>query len=115
MRKYIESVYSKYAKKSNRFWGGDKINKSCILSAEDTISGVLGTIWRLYVFIMIMADDYLYKMTTNRITIILPLRAFFYKRCEKILKKRTKLKTKTILEKKLYNSKISITGVETVS
>lgn len=39
----------------------------------------------------------------------------YYGRREKILKKRAKLKRKTILERKQYNSKITITGVEIVS
>ena len=39
----------------------------------------------------------------------------YYDRREKILKKRAELKRKIILERKQYNSKITITGVEIVS
>jgi len=39
----------------------------------------------------------------------------YYGRREKILKKRTELKRKTIVERKKYNDRITITGVETVS
>jgi len=39
----------------------------------------------------------------------------YYKRREKILNKRAELKRKTIVARKLYNSKITITGAETVS
>ena len=39
----------------------------------------------------------------------------YYGRREKILKKRTELKRKTILERKKYNDRITVTGVETVS
>ena len=39
----------------------------------------------------------------------------YYGRREKILKKRTELKRKTILERKKYNDRITVTGAETVS
>ena len=39
----------------------------------------------------------------------------YYGRRERILKKRTELKRKTILERKKYNDKITVTGTETVS
>jgi len=39
----------------------------------------------------------------------------YYGRREQILKKRAGLKRKTILARKMYNSKISITGAEIVS
>ena len=39
----------------------------------------------------------------------------YYSRRERILKKRAELKRKTVLERKQYNSKISITGAEIVS
>jgi len=39
----------------------------------------------------------------------------YYSRRERILKKRQELKRKTVLERKQYNSKISITGTEIVS
>ena len=39
----------------------------------------------------------------------------YYNRREKILNKRAELKRKTIVARKLYNSKITITGAETVS
>jgi hypothetical protein len=39
----------------------------------------------------------------------------YYGRREKILKKRTELKRKTILERKKYNDRIIVTGAETAS
>jgi hypothetical protein len=36
----------------------------------------------------------------------------YYERREKILKKRTELKRKTILERKKYNGRITVTGAE---
>lgn len=39
----------------------------------------------------------------------------YYGRCEKILKQRTELKRKTIIERKKYNDRITVTGAETVS
>jgi len=39
----------------------------------------------------------------------------YYGRREKILKKRAELKRKTVLERKKYNDKITVTGAETVS
>ena len=39
----------------------------------------------------------------------------YFGRREQILARRAELKTKTILERKMYNSKISITGAEIVS
>jgi transposase InsO family protein len=39
----------------------------------------------------------------------------YYGRREKILKKRTELKRKTVLTRKQYNDKLTVTGVETVS
>ena len=39
----------------------------------------------------------------------------YYGRREKILKKRTELKSKTVLERKKYNDNITVTGAETVS
>ena len=39
----------------------------------------------------------------------------YYGRREKILKKRTELKRKTIIERKKFNDRITVTGVETVS
>jgi hypothetical protein len=39
----------------------------------------------------------------------------YYGRREKILKKRTELKRKTVLERKKYNDRITVAGAETVS
>ena len=39
----------------------------------------------------------------------------YYGRREKILKKRIELKRKTVLERKKYNDRITVTGAETVS
>jgi len=39
----------------------------------------------------------------------------YYRRREQILKKRTELKIKTVIERKQYNDKIIVTGAETVS
>jgi hypothetical protein len=39
----------------------------------------------------------------------------YYGRREKILKKRIKLKRKTVLERKKYNDRITVAGAETVS
>ena len=39
----------------------------------------------------------------------------YYGRREQILKKRAELKGKTMLARKMYNSKISTTGVEIIS
>jgi hypothetical protein len=39
----------------------------------------------------------------------------YYDRRKNILKKRTELKIKTVLERKKYNDRIIVTGVETVS
>jgi hypothetical protein len=39
----------------------------------------------------------------------------YYGHREKILKQRTELKRQTVLERKKYNNKIIVTGVETVS
>jgi hypothetical protein len=39
----------------------------------------------------------------------------YYKRREKILKQRAELKIKTVVERKEYKDRITLTGVETVS
>jgi hypothetical protein len=39
----------------------------------------------------------------------------YYGRREKILKKRIKLKRKTVLEREKYNDRITVAGAETVS